>query len=757
MDQKRTASLTLTAAIVATSSTYAFGNDVVNPPLSTGPTAELHIARLVFQHSVSSSWGPGRPWWRIDWPEAEYHFTNGIRRYTAVDVEEDSVHLTLNDTALFDYPLLFAQQVGRWQINDDEAATLGEYLKRGGFLIVDDFHGPHQWQIFHNVISRALPGYEIVDIEFDESSLAIQFDVDQQTQIPGRRHVMGLSSEGEAIVNMPYSPQQWKGIYDEDDRLMVAINFNMDMGDAWEHADAAPLCRYKTIHFEELVSLTLTGSLTKQSMFNPMESHFSYLKLVFTTLLIAPLAACSSSSSPPDKALVWAACEDAAAQFDCSKLAVPMDHSQPDGEKIDIALIRHRATGTERQGSLFVNFGGASGRGVEDVQLIIDENIIPPPILAAYDIVGFDPRGAGDSTPVDCSDVAPLVDNIYPVNAEEIAQIHADYSQFSTACENKYGDYLQHLGSLNIVRDMEQIRIAMGDDKVNFLAYSFASRVAALFLQEFPESSGRMILDGSVSPDSSLRIVLEDPLALQQAALLSLLASCKNTNPDCDPDALATTLAARMTALAAEDTQASDEELELLIGLLIEFVEFPGDGLFFSADIVNYIETPDVSILNNITNELFGPPDEQDDAASEFEGDDGRTVETASLCADDAFRPSVDDLVSALTEFNNASDVFAEVSASEFGRCAAWPVPTEQLAPIVTNTAPQSIVIGGTNDPLAPLALSEDMAAAIGGTLIRSDHPGHISVFLGKSRCVDNLATAFLLDGTTPTFQECTR
>jgi len=230
-------SLPVTAVLLAVSPPCNYANEIINPPPGTGPIAELHIGRLVFQQSATSTWGPGRPWWRIDWPEAEYHFTNGIERHTAVDVAEDSVHLSLDDDAVFDYPFLFAQQVGRWKMSDAEAAKLGEYLERGGFLIVDDFHGPQQWKIFLGVIKRALPDAEIKNIEFDDGSLAIHFDVDQQTQIPGKRHVRGLSSDGEAIVQMPHTPHQWKGIYDTNNRLVVAINFNMDMGDAWEHAD----------------------------------------------------------------------------------------------------------------------------------------------------------------------------------------------------------------------------------------------------------------------------------------------------------------------------------------------------------------------------------------------------------------------------------------------------------------------------------------------------------------------------------------
>lgn len=223
--------------ISAAISRSAYPSDVVNPPASSGPSNELHIGRLVFDHHRMSNWGPGRPWWRIDWPEAEHHLIGGLTRYTVIDVAEDSAHLSLLDDAIFDYPWLFAQQVGRWQLNDNEISTLAEYLKRGGFLVVDDFHGPTQWEIFQNVMDRALPGYLIYDLPENAALLQIHYELDQLTQIPGRRHIVGRTQNDEAVVRMPHSPPRWKGIQDSSGRLMVAINFNMDMGDAWEHAD----------------------------------------------------------------------------------------------------------------------------------------------------------------------------------------------------------------------------------------------------------------------------------------------------------------------------------------------------------------------------------------------------------------------------------------------------------------------------------------------------------------------------------------
>lgn len=475
-------------------------------------------------------------------------------------------------------------------------------------------------------------------------------------------------------------------------------------------------------------------------------------KTIILIPLILTIAACSSNDDSQKSKLNWAACEDAEAIFECSKLAVPMDYAASAANTIDIALIRHRATGDSRLGSLFVNLGGEAGRGVLDVQDVIAEGILPESIVSTYDIVGFNPRGAVDSTLVDCSDVANTDFNPYPTNVDAIAQLHADYSAFAIACEAKYGDYLQHIGSLNTARDLERIRIALGDAQVNFLAYSFASRVAALFLQEYPESSGRMVLDASVSPDSSQRALLSEPLAQLQAQLLSIITECKSSDPDCDPDALVAALAQRLSTLADSDTEDSLLEFELVFSILEVFFDEPDLGREFSSELVEYINTSDVSVLLR----LVGSDEEQDEPEENIiEGDDGLTVGIATLCADDSFRPNVETLVAASEEFNLLSDVFAEIALSEYASCAGWPEALAPLSPITTNTAPTSIVIGGSNDAIAPIEFSEDMAAAIGGVFVRSDHEGHTSVFFGKSECVDNIVESFFIDGTTPASEEC--
>src|SRR6185295_19078775 len=142
----------------------------------------------------------------------------------------------LMDNRIFDYPFMLMQQPGRgfWNPTEEEAARLREWCYRGGFLLVDDLQGDYDWAIFENAIRRVFPDRPIVEIPEDDSMMHVFFDIDRRTQIPGKRHVRSYG--GQLYVQMEGKPH-WRGIYDDHKNLMVAINFNMDMGDAWEHAD----------------------------------------------------------------------------------------------------------------------------------------------------------------------------------------------------------------------------------------------------------------------------------------------------------------------------------------------------------------------------------------------------------------------------------------------------------------------------------------------------------------------------------------
>jgi hypothetical protein len=202
------------------------------PPL---PRNEFEFARLVYAENpdFSRGWGWGAPRWTTDAPEAVTHLLMGIKRLTRVNTGDDSTALRLDDDAIFDHPFLYAVEVGGWLLSDEEVARLREYLDRGGFLMVDDFHGSAEWEGFMASMRRVYPDRPVVELSTSDEVFHVVYDLIDRPQIPS---IYGAMT-GRTWERDGYTPH-WRGIYDANGRLAVVINFNMDLGDAWEHADS---------------------------------------------------------------------------------------------------------------------------------------------------------------------------------------------------------------------------------------------------------------------------------------------------------------------------------------------------------------------------------------------------------------------------------------------------------------------------------------------------------------------------------------
>jgi hypothetical protein len=215
------------------------------------PDREFRFARLAYNGNYLDGRGFGGRAWQTDLPEAEYHLLQGIRRLTRIDaidprsrdfgprrinpdepLRDEAILITATSPSLNDFPFLYAVEVGRWYLDEQEAAALREYLEKGGFLMVDDFHGTEQWEGFMESLRRVFPDRDVVDIPDDHEVFHVLYDLDHKVQIPGIYAVM----RGTTYEEDGYTPH-WRGVFDDHGRLMVAINFNMDLGDAWEHAD----------------------------------------------------------------------------------------------------------------------------------------------------------------------------------------------------------------------------------------------------------------------------------------------------------------------------------------------------------------------------------------------------------------------------------------------------------------------------------------------------------------------------------------
>jgi hypothetical protein len=179
--------------------------------------------------------------WTIDYPRSDRHLLQGIRRLTRINTRSVEQIVDLEPSGdIFNWPMVYAVEVGHWNLPMDQAARLREFLLRGGFLMVDDFHGSetyrniNEWQVFVDSMSRVFPDRTIVDIPNNDSIFHSIYDLDDRFQVPGWQWARsGLTYEkGETG-----RPAHWRAIYDDKGRVMVAICHNMDLGDAWEWSD----------------------------------------------------------------------------------------------------------------------------------------------------------------------------------------------------------------------------------------------------------------------------------------------------------------------------------------------------------------------------------------------------------------------------------------------------------------------------------------------------------------------------------------
>jgi len=171
--------------------------------------------------------------WTVDYPRSDRHLLQGIRRLTRINTRSVEQVVTLDgQDDVYNWPFMYAVEVGYWNLPDDQAAQLREFLLRGGFFMCDDFHGTIEWNNFVATMKRVFPDREIVDIDNKDPIFHVIYDLDDRFQVPGLQYLYSGS-----VFEYDGFGAKWRGIYDDKGRLMVAICHNMDLGDAWEHSD----------------------------------------------------------------------------------------------------------------------------------------------------------------------------------------------------------------------------------------------------------------------------------------------------------------------------------------------------------------------------------------------------------------------------------------------------------------------------------------------------------------------------------------
>jgi hypothetical protein len=207
--------------------------DEPDTPDTEPPPSEFNYvwARLAYE-SPGYHFNGNEHSWNTDYPKADRQFMQGVLRYTRLRARQREQVVRPLDDELFNYPFIYAVEVGYMKLSDEEARSLREYLLRGGFLIVDDFHGSREWNNFELEMRKVFPDRQIKDVPLTDPIFHCFFDIEELFQVPGLQYLYS---------GRPYEKDGYeaafRGIYDDDGRIMVMINFNSDLGDAWEWAD----------------------------------------------------------------------------------------------------------------------------------------------------------------------------------------------------------------------------------------------------------------------------------------------------------------------------------------------------------------------------------------------------------------------------------------------------------------------------------------------------------------------------------------
>ena len=450
----------------------------------------------------------------------------------------------------------------------------------------------------------------------------------------------------------------------------------------------------------------------------------------------------------------WSGCKDIAG-FDCASVAVPLDYAKPAGKSIDIAMVRAPAGDkAKRIGSLFINPGGPGDSGIQAVQQLV--TTLPQGLIDRFDIVGFDPRGVGKSSPIECitdkdTYYATWYDDKDPV---QVLAAVKDRIARNTACATKHGDLLAYLTTVATAKDLDLMRAAVGDAKLTYLGFSYGTSLGGVYATLFPDNIRAMVLDGAVNPmspageitptGSSTTLPASDPSHQDfEAELKRFVDACAadtkcavHANAKTVVDSLRKSIGAKpltsrgpnasrpvtrgyleigiVSALYSEDTWAP-----LALGLSDAT---KGDGTILIGLADNYTQRRSDGSYSNIED-----------------------ANRAIRCADDPHRPTQAEVEAKISTMK-PGETFDDPPGAE---CIGLPAGTDPLPDVSAKLKVPVIVIGTKGDPATPYANTKLLADALGsGQVITWEGDGHTA--FGQTDCVSNPATSYLVDLTMP-------
>ncbi|NBE54929.1 alpha/beta hydrolase [Streptomyces boluensis] len=482
--------------------------------------------------------------------------------------------------------------------------------------------------------------------------------------------------------------------------------------------------------------------------------------------------------------VTWGDCEgldQAPAGMRCAKVSVPLDYAAPRKGTLELALNRIPATG-EKRGSLLVNFGGPGGPGVSGLAGMAKQF---GDLTKSYDVVGFDPRGVGTSAPVTCGDGSDMPDE--PLADDPGAVLEHAARQWKV-CRKHAGPVADHIGTVNVSRDMDVMRAALGDDKLNFLGFSYGTRLGAVYTGQFPHKVGRMVLDGVDTLAEPMAEQQRVAVEGQQTALDNFATWCSR-NVGCVLGSNSRDAKQSVTELVE---QLDERPVELGGGMEYsgaDLVTTLGSALYhrdawpyLSQAIANLVTDRDPRALLRIGGVTVPPPGEgipPDQGApadgtaltgvlAARAGDDvvGKVVPQEDVpvdnfgvalamvnCADDPDRLTAAQLSDEaeiqrlVDDYTEASPIFGPARLEQVLLCAGQPRGTDFIRKIRNVDTPRFLLVGTRGDPATPYRWAVETTRRLGDQAVLLDNQGDGHTGYFSSRCVTQKVNDYLLYG----------
>lgn len=448
--------------------------------------------------------------------------------------------------------------------------------------------------------------------------------------------------------------------------------------------------------------------------------------------------------------LEWAPCEQqltGGAPKECATLVVPLDHTDPGGEMIDIAVARVVSTGTDRIGSLVFNPGGPGGSGVE----FLDQVAVftPSTVAARFDLVSFDPRGVGASSSIECD--LEIDDNITLLEAgddEGWDELVAESAAREDDCDADGQRLALYAGTNNAARDLDLLRAALGDEQLSYVGYSYGTRLGSTYAELFPENVRALVLDAAVKPTSDLFEVGLGQAAGFDRALENFATAC-----DGDEDCILRDLGPTLEVI---------DDLRVEIAEVGSFPTDDGDRVLTAGelDLGIFASLYSKTTWPFLAQALFVAEAEQDGTLLQVLGDqfagrrpDGtysnlQVANSFINCADDPSRPDEATVRSQAEELAAGSRYFSDFFRTDTG-CLDVPGSLDPLIIGPASGAAPILVLGNTGDPATPFEWSEELTAALDSAVLYAvEAEGHTAY--GSVPCVTETVNAYLIDLAVP-------